>query len=154
MDYKKIYDNLIFKAKNRDFLDEYYEIHHIIPKCLGGNNSEENLVKLTLREHYFAHELLTEIYPSSKELSCSLWIMTITTIGSFEKAKDSTYDKRKNRSYHFLEKNSKEIRISANEYEYAKKKYRDSKIGKIYTKEERKNVSIGTKLAMRNNDIL
>lgn len=71
MNYQKIYDNLIQKAKSenrkklnredKDFI--YYELHHIIPKCLGGNNSKENLVLLTAREHFIAHKLLVEIYP-------------------------------------------------------------------------------------------
>jgi len=35
-----------------------YEIHHIIPKSLGGSDNKENLVLLTAREHYIAHWLL------------------------------------------------------------------------------------------------
>ena len=90
MDYKKIYESLISNAKERETIDGYYEIHHIIPKSVGGSNTDDNLVKLTLREHYFAHELLVKVYPESEELSCALWIMTVTTIGALEKAKDGT----------------------------------------------------------------
>jgi ribosomal protein S27AE len=38
------------------------EIHHVVPKCLGGNNSPENLVCLTPEEHYVAHQLLYKIH--------------------------------------------------------------------------------------------
>ena len=63
MNHKLIYDKLIKKAKLR-VLDEgvYYETHHIVPRCQGGNNSKDNLVKLTAKEHYLAHALLAKHY--------------------------------------------------------------------------------------------
>lgn len=33
----------------------YTEVHHIIPKCLGGSDEYDNLVRLTSEEHYLAH---------------------------------------------------------------------------------------------------
>ena len=36
------------------------EIHHIIPKSIGGDNDPDNLVRLSLREHFLAHWLLTK----------------------------------------------------------------------------------------------
>ena len=36
----------------------YKERHHIVPKCLGGKNNEDNLVDLYPSEHYTAHKLL------------------------------------------------------------------------------------------------
>lgn len=57
MDYKKIYYSIIEKAKTRT-ITEYNEEHHIIPKSLGGDNSKENKVKLTAREHFVCHWLL------------------------------------------------------------------------------------------------
>lgn len=55
--YKKWHDNIIARGKNRK-LTGYKEKHHIIPKSLGGNNSKENLVELTAREHFLVHMLL------------------------------------------------------------------------------------------------
>lgn len=52
MDYNKIYSNLIERARNRPPLIGYKEVHHIVPKCLGGNNDDSNLVELTPEEHY------------------------------------------------------------------------------------------------------
>ena len=34
----------------------YYENHHILPKSLGGDNSKDNLVNLTAREHFICHQ--------------------------------------------------------------------------------------------------
>jgi hypothetical protein len=39
----------------------HLEKHHIVPKSLGGDNSKENIVYLTVREHFVAHWLLTRI---------------------------------------------------------------------------------------------
>jgi hypothetical protein len=58
MNYLRIYNQLINKAKQRDSINGYYEIHHIIPKSEGGTDSSENLIKLTGREHFIAHKLL------------------------------------------------------------------------------------------------
>ena len=59
MDYKKIYENLIDKAKNRKELLEIRERHHIVPKSLGGSNKRDNIVLLSPREHFIAHLLLS-----------------------------------------------------------------------------------------------
>ena len=60
MDYLNLYNNLCSKKHIDD--DNYYEWHHIIPRCMGGSDDKSNLVKLTLREHYIAHMLLYKIY--------------------------------------------------------------------------------------------
>jgi len=53
--YSKWYDALITKARSRDLLEGYVESHHVIPNCIVKNN---DVVKLTAREHYVAHLLL------------------------------------------------------------------------------------------------
>ncbi len=75
MDYRKIYNRIIERAKKRT-LTGYKEKHHIIPKCLGGSNKKENLVALTSREHFVAHQLLVKIYPETKALVMTLMLMT------------------------------------------------------------------------------
>lgn len=47
--------------------DGYTEIHHIIPRCVGGDDSKDNLVKLSAREHFICHILLTKIYKNTKD---------------------------------------------------------------------------------------
>lgn len=67
MNYKKIYQDIINRAKNRPD-PPLFEKHHIIPRCLGGLDNPENLVKLTPEEHYVAHQLLVKIYPGNDSL--------------------------------------------------------------------------------------
>jgi hypothetical protein len=60
MKYETIYNNLIQKRK-RDVPEGYTELHHIIPRSLGGSDTKDNLVRLTAREHYLAHYLLMKM---------------------------------------------------------------------------------------------
>jgi hypothetical protein len=66
MNYHRIYNNIINTAKyrglNKTNLTYYVESHHIIPRSIGGDNSEDNLVLLTPKEHYICHHLLYKIY--------------------------------------------------------------------------------------------
>ncbi|CAL9979451.1 homing endonuclease [Vibrio phage K469] len=65
MNYNQIYDNLISRAYNRNSenITEDTEVHHILPKCLGGCDEPFNLVVLTVREHFIAHQILVKMYP-------------------------------------------------------------------------------------------
>jgi hypothetical protein len=74
MDYKNIHDNIINRAKKRKLVG-YSENHHIIPKCMGGTNDKENLVKLTAKEHWLIHLLLIEIYPKNQKLKVAIFKM-------------------------------------------------------------------------------
>ena len=65
MNYNKIYNALMRRATQRK-LDEYSEVHHIIPICMGGSNGKENLVRLTAREHFLAHHILFRIHKTTK----------------------------------------------------------------------------------------
>lgn len=74
MNYKQIYTNLVTRGKTQRKLN-YTEKHHIIPKCKGGTDEEDNLTTLTAREHYLCHLLLTRIYPEDDKLKYAFWCM-------------------------------------------------------------------------------
>jgi hypothetical protein len=75
MDYKKHYDKLMQRSKQRT-LEGYVEKHHIIPRCLGGTDDIANIAILTPEEHFLAHQLLVKIYPKSFPLVKAAVIMT------------------------------------------------------------------------------
>jgi hypothetical protein len=77
MNYERIYNQIIERAKNR-ILVGYKETHHIIPRCMGGTNEKDNLVDLTAREHFMCHLLLTRIHPTHKGLRLAIWNMCNT----------------------------------------------------------------------------
>lgn len=65
MDYLKVYNRIIDRAKTRH-TTEYTEKHHIVPRCLGGSDAKTNIVALTAREHYVCHWLLAKAYRNPK----------------------------------------------------------------------------------------
>lgn len=76
MNYRKIYADLIDRAKSRPSVEGYFEKHHIIPKCMMGSDDGDNLVALTAREHFVAHMLLVKIYPGHSGLVRAVVMMT------------------------------------------------------------------------------
>ena len=67
--YSKYYYSIISNAKSRTLSPEtYVERHHIIPKSLGGNNSKDNLVRLTAREHFVCHLLLPKMTTGQEQI--------------------------------------------------------------------------------------
>jgi hypothetical protein len=62
MDHVKVYNQIIQHRKDNAVNDAYTERHHIVPKSIGGNDTNENLVNLTPREHFVCHLLLVKIY--------------------------------------------------------------------------------------------
>jgi len=76
MDYLKVYNQIVDRAKNRDLINQYVEKHHIIPRCMGGSDEKQNIASLTAREHYICHWLLTRIYPANTKLGYAFWAMS------------------------------------------------------------------------------
>lgn len=129
MNYQLIYDSLIERGKTRSSLKEDFEIHHIIPKSLGGSDSKCNLVKLTYREHFIAHWILAKTLKG--KMIYAFWKMCTSKSGyknslAYEHArKDFIAEMRK--------------RILSNE---TRSKISKSLLGKKKTKEHRKNIKL------------
>lgn len=138
MNYQKIYDNLI----NRNILRTgYVENHHILPRCLGGSNNQENLIKLYPEEHYLAHLLLCKIYPGNQKLLYAA--MNMTTGAMINNGK------RSNKAYGWLRRqyaesmsgeNNPARRIPDLQKEAAKKR-----LGQTRSKETRAKMSAAQK---------
>lgn len=69
MNYINIYNKIVEYRQSNLPENSYTENHHIIPKCLGGDNSKENLVTVSTKEHYILHHLLIKIYPENTSIS-------------------------------------------------------------------------------------
>lgn len=74
MDYRLIHDRIVSRARER-CLEGYCERHHVIPKCLGGTDDVDNLVKLTAREHFIIHKILCLLYPHEGGLHWAAFMM-------------------------------------------------------------------------------
>jgi hypothetical protein len=139
MNYKRIHDQIIQLAQlaNRKKGNQiYYERHHIIPKCMGGNDDIENLVLLTGREHFIIHKLLCEIYPDNLKLKHAIWAMCNQKTGNINR----TYTVS-NRDYEMSKNNLKHS-------DETKQKMRESKLGKKrnpFTERHRQNIGLASK---------
>ena len=105
MNYKKIYDIIIDGAKNRKLhSDAYGENHHIIPRCMGGTDDKNNIVRLTAREHFVCHQLLFNSYRNT-QYSYAL-ILAVTCM-----KRSSRGQIRNNRIYEWVKiRRSKELK--------------------------------------------
>lgn len=65
--YARIYENLCNRRKISPAENDFH-VHHIIPKHTNGTDSEENLVRLTIKEHILAHFLLWKITHNINDL--------------------------------------------------------------------------------------
>ena len=72
--HKSRYDRFIEYRRIERELD-IFEIHHVIPKSMGGSDDIDNLIKLTPREHYLAHLMLHKAYPESVSMLKGLQAM-------------------------------------------------------------------------------
>lgn len=134
MNYQKIYNDLIYRARAR-VLDCYVEWHHVVPKCILPNN---DVVALTPEEHYLAHLLLVKIYPGNKSLIWAAMNMTGTNKNT----------PRNNKAYGWLKREfSKMVTIcktGTKHTEASKEKMRLAKLGKTrqpHTEETKKKMS-------------
>ena len=95
------------RSKGQRIFSGYVENHHIIPKCLNGKDTADNLIKLTLREHFLAHWLLWKAYPNYLPLASAFLQMNNKnpklksefqgriTSRTYEKLKNNVYDSLK-----------------------------------------------------------
>ncbi len=77
--YTKWYYSIIQNAQARILpLNVYFEKHHVIPRSLGGNNKHTNIAKLTPKEHFVCHLLLTKMTSGNDmyKMRHALWMLT------------------------------------------------------------------------------
>lgn len=68
MTYCEFIENILSIRGRNGCGDEYHEVHHITPKCLGGSNDKDNLIDLFAEEHFTAHKLLALENPDNDAL--------------------------------------------------------------------------------------
>ncbi len=130
MNYKKIYNNIINRAKTRVAdSDTYYERHHIVPRCLNGTDDKENLVLLTGSEHRTAHLCLVKMYPDHHGLVKAAMMMDVCA--------SKTHKRSKSKQYSWLKKLHQEV-ISVSQTGENNSQFGTLWIFNIESREERK----------------
>lgn len=77
MIHKTRYDKLILHYQENP-TEGFVEKHHIIPKCMGGDDSAQNLILLPTRAHFIAHYLLHKAYPENRSLAHAFAMMGVS----------------------------------------------------------------------------
>lgn len=116
MNYKRLYGELISRAKVRGSITGYKERHHIIPRSMGGSDEKSNLVDLTAREHFIAHMCLALIYGGTQ------WAAVVIMKGNNQYNNSRLFEKAR------LEYSNSQIGKEITEK--TRKKLSDAKIGR------------------------
>lgn len=134
--YKNRYNKFIEKIKSTENrqLGEYTEMHHIQPKCLRGTNNKNNLIRLTLREHFLAHWLLWKAYPDYLPLASAFLQMNHKNpkgVKGFQgRITSRTYESLRSKTYEMLaEVNRDKVNVrdsSGNSLRISKEEYKNS----------------------------
>lgn len=78
--YTDWYFKIINNAKLKILVEiKNTEIHHITPKSLGGTNEKQNLVRLSYREHYLCHLLLTKMVLGESKYKMAWALMLLSS---------------------------------------------------------------------------
>ncbi len=132
MDYQRIYNAIISKRKLSPLMKSsstYTEVHHIIPRCLGGSNSVSNLVRLTAREHFIVHMMLAKVYPDNNGLRLAAYLM----------CKHTTYEDIKIRSRIYenfrIERTKMVVSVEV------RQKMSNARLGKKLSEQHKRNIS-------------
>lgn len=151
MNYLKIY-NLLIEKRQKYEVFECFERHHILPKSMFPEfeHCNDNIVKLTYREHYIAHHLLYNIYKKSNNKTgmhkmANAWMRMCTnknglhvTQREFEKARNAAIIE--NKKYRHSDESKKLISMhNANKNGLSdehKSKIGASNKGKIHSAEQ------------------
>lgn len=92
MNYLQIYKNICDRGQVERQLN-YFEVHHVVPKCLGGTDDKSNLTTLSAKEHYIAHLLLTKIHPNCSKIKHAFGMMEASTKTQSRQYSSIQYDK-------------------------------------------------------------
>ena len=93
MNYEKHYKALMNRSPKTRKRGLYLEKHRIIPGCMGGKYTKDNIAFLTPEEHYVAHQLLVKMYPDNIKLVFAAQMMS---------SDNGRSDRSSNKSYGWL----------------------------------------------------
>jgi hypothetical protein len=153
----KKYLDFIEECKNKNYENVITQKHHIIPKHMGGDNSNDNLVELSLDDHYTAHILLSDCYDGKykrENLAAAIMIKgyldNLDLITEYQKSLNGNGNPNYGKSWNDAKRTevSKRVKeywsIDSNKIKIRKPKSDSSKMGK-YDKNGSNNPFYGKK---------
>jgi hypothetical protein len=73
----------------------FCEKHHIVPKCLGGTDSTDNLILVPARVHFLLHLLLYKSFPDKRNLAHAFAMMSVNNKYQNRKISSKLYEMSK-----------------------------------------------------------
>jgi hypothetical protein len=119
MNYNIIYSKFIESRpiRNKEH-GKGLEIHHILPRSLGGTNDTANLITLTAKEHWIAHRLLYKMQTEGKAKRDMAFALVSMTGNSFK-------DQMTSRHYALIKKVNSEASLK----QWQDPEYREKQLG-------------------------
>lgn len=132
MTYNQFIQNILNERGRFGCSDGYCERHHIVPRCMGGSNEDDNLIDLYAYEHFIAHKLLSEENPENHSLQYAFFMMANCTSKNIGRYKCTPEEYEEIRS-----------RIAATPIdESTRQKMSDAKKGKKFSVEHRAHMAL------------
>jgi len=121
--YKRWYISIIENRVN-NMPQEYFERHHIVPKCIRKDLSKNpnNIIKLTAKEHFICHLLLTKFTIGKYKSKMCAALLSMIRVNPYQNRK-----------------------FTSGYYELVRKTYKTSAIGRTHTEETKKKISESNK---------
>lgn len=118
-------------------IDGYYELHHIVPRSLGGSNDKSNLIALTARQHYVAHWMLAKASGGSAARA----FFMMSNFGRYGSVNSTTYEKAR-KEYSKLVSVQMKSRPPYVITEPTRQKMREAKLGKPLSESVKHKLSL------------
>ena len=123
-------------ALSGQLVSGYAEVHHIVPRSLGGSNNINNLIRLTARQHFVAHWILARALGGSAARA----FFMMSNFGKYGKVNSTTYSQaRKDYSEQVKEQMAKQPNVPKFTVEH-REKLRQAKLGTTLSAETRKKL--------------
>lgn len=118
-------------------VDGYAEVHHIVPRSLGGSDDADNLIRLTARQHYIAHWMLWKAYGGVAGRSFYM----MSNLGKYGKVNSATYAQARE---NYSEQVKKQMAVKPNVPVFTpehREKLRQAKLGRKLLEETKRKVA-------------
>jgi ribosomal protein L37AE/L43A len=119
-------------------VDGYAEVHHIMPRSLGGSDDADNLIRLTARQHFIAHWMLARALGGA----ASRAFFMMSNFGKYGQVNSTTYQIARQE---YAEQVSKQLTGKPSQCPFSdetKQKMREAKLGRSLREETKQKLRI------------
>ena len=117
-------------------VDGYAEVHHIVPRSLGGSDDADNLIRLTARQHFIAHWMLARAIGGSAARA----FFMMSNFGKYGRVNSTTYAMARQE---YAEQVSQQLKQCPNVPLFTdahREKLRQAKLGRKLSEETKRKV--------------